>query len=57
MARTRTVLMDEFHATVSAPRALSPAELSELRRALDEPRLKELLRQAVRSFGPPGFLE
>ena len=49
MARTRTVLMDEFHLAVYAPRELSPAEFTQLRRALDEPRLKALLRRAVRA--------
>jgi hypothetical protein len=34
-ARTNSLLMDEFHVTVYAPRGIPPPESDEIRQALD----------------------
>jgi hypothetical protein len=45
----QTILLDEFHLNVRAPRGLPEAEYQAMRRALDEPRFQAELRRAVRT--------
>jgi hypothetical protein len=44
----QTILIDEFHLSVRAPRGLQEAEYEDIRRTLDEPRFQADLRRALR---------
>jgi hypothetical protein len=49
---TSTVLIDEFHLTVFAPRGMRAAAYRAVRRTLDDARFRERLRRAIRDvFG------
>jgi hypothetical protein len=49
MARTSSLLLEEFHLTVRAPRDLSEGEYAAIRRTLDSRRFQARLAQAARA--------
>jgi len=48
----RTLLMDQFHLSISVPRGLPESSYRDLRRTLDNPRLQVALQRAVRGGSP-----
>ncbi len=46
---SRTILVEEFHLTVRAPRGLPEGEYDAIRRALNDARFKADLRRSVRA--------
>jgi hypothetical protein len=47
---SKTILLDEFHLSVRAPRGLPEAEYAAMRRTLDDKRFQADLRRAVRAL-------